>query len=129
MKLPSTLSDLNSKFFPKKFLIFFPKKPALKNFPTFSPKSFSNIQETELSHIFLKNLFLVFWERYVQNPDIFKTRSILRNLAYLELEAYSQPSIFRTRDIFRTLSNIYDGTFCKNSYQAHSPSSARKIFT
>ena len=45
-----------------------------------------------------KQHLLIFQERYIQNPDIFTTSSI-----------------FRTRGKFRTLSNIYDGTFCKNT--------------
>ena len=46
----------------------------------------------ELSYIFLKKFFLILRERYIQNPDIFKTRSIFnKTLAYLELEAYSEP--------------------------------------
>ena len=40
--------------------------------------------------------FLIFQERFIQNPDT-----------------------FRTQGIFRTLSNIYDQTFCKNSYLVH----------
>ena len=50
----------------------------------------------KVSYIFLKKVFLIFWEKYIQNHGIFRTRSI-----------------------FRTLSNIYDGTFCKNSYLAY----------
>ena len=42
--------------------------------------------------------------------------------------SYQNPGIFRTRDIFRTLSNIYDGTFCKNSYLAHFLGPASKFF-
>ena len=48
--------------------------------------------------IFRKWNFLVFWEKYIQNPSIFRTKGI-----------------FRIRGILRKLSNIYDGTFCKNS--------------
>ena len=58
---------------------------------------------------------------YIQNPDIFRTRSIFRTLAYSEPEAYSEPpyiqkaGIFKIRGIFRTFSNIYDEAFCENS--------------
>ena len=45
---------------------------------------------------FRKQNFLIFQERYIQNP-----------------------AIITICDIFRTLSNIYDGTFCKHSYPAH----------
>ena len=42
-----------------------------------------------------KRNFLVFWERYIQNPDILKTCCISR-----------------------TISNIYDGTLCKKPAQS-----------
>ena len=32
----------------------------------------------------------MFREKYIQNPDIFRTRSIFRILVYLETEAYSE---------------------------------------
>ena len=64
----------SSKFFPKKFLIFFPKKLALKKFLILSQKNVSNFQEMELS--------------YIQKPYIFITTSILRTLVYLEPDAY-----------------------------------------
>ena len=57
---------------------------------------------------------------YIQNPDIFRTGSIFRTLAYSQL-VYSEPpyiqtaGIFKTRGIFRTLSNIYDEAIGKNS--------------
>ena len=44
-------------------------------------------------------------------------------MAYLELEAYSEPRYIQNP------SNIYDGTFCKNSYLALFPASALKIFS
>ena len=62
----------------------------------FSKKSFSNLQETELSYIFFKNVFLIFWEGYIQNP-----RHILN------------PGIFKSQDIFRTLPKIYIQRFAK----------------
>ena len=74
----------------------------MKKFLTFSQK------KTFL--IFSKRNFIIFWERYIQNPNIFRTRSI-----------------FRTRGIFRTLSSIYDGIFCKNSCLVHFSAQARKI--
>ena len=64
----------------------------LRRFLIFSQNFFSNIQETKLSYI----------SGYIQNLGKFRTRSISR-----------------TRDIFIALPNIYDGTFCKNSYLAH----------
>ena len=68
--------------------MFFPKKPALKKFLYFLKKSFSNFQETEFSYISGK-IYSEPW--YIQNPGIFRTRSIFRTLVYLELEAYSEP--------------------------------------
>ena len=56
-------------FFPKKFLIFSQKKPFL---------------------IFRKRNFLIFWEKYIQNPEMFRTRSIFRTLVYSKSEAYSE---------------------------------------
>ena len=54
----------------------------------------------------------MFRQRYIQNPSIFRT------LTYLGPWHIQNPGIFRARGIFRTLSNIYDGTFCKNRYLA-----------
>ena len=51
---------------------------------------------------FRKWNFLIFRERIIQNPDIFKNKKHIQN-----------HGIFRIRDIFRTLSIIYDGKFCK----------------
>ena len=71
----------------KKFFFKIPKKNwCEKVFYIFSKKTLR------------KQHLLIFQERYIQNPDIFTTSSI-----------------FRTRGKFRTLSNIYDGTFCKNT--------------
>ena len=52
----------------------------------------------ECSYSFLKRVFLVFLERNIQNPVI-----------------------------FRTLSNIYNGTFYKNSYLVHFQLKLKKI--
>ena len=63
----------------------------------------------ELSYIFLRKVFLILCERYIEHPGIFISRTIFRTLAYLELEASSEPwyihnsGIFRTRSIFRKL--------------------------
>ena len=78
--------------------IFFQKTLLWKCFLYFLEKAFL---------IFRKRNFLTFWERYIQSPVIFRTRKHIQN-----------PN--RTRGIFRTLSNIHDGTFCKNSSLAHS---------
>ena len=76
----------------------------------FSKKSFSNLQEMELSYIFFKNVFLIFCEGYIQNP-----RHILN------------PGIFKSQDIFRTLPKIYIQRFAKNSYLTHFLNKAQNI--
>ena len=75
------LSLSPQKFSLKIFLYFFLKKIySGKVSYIFSKKAF---QETELSYIFLKKFFfLIFRERYIQNPGIFRTRSIFRTLVY-----------------------------------------------
>ena len=39
---------------------------------------------------FRKRNFLIFQERNIQNPDILRTKSILRTLVYSEPETYSE---------------------------------------
>ena len=86
-----TVRPQPSNFLPKKFLTFFLKKPCSEKVSyIFSKKSFSNFQETELFHIFFKQGFLLFWERYIQDLGIFRTRSIIRTLVYSEPETYSE---------------------------------------
>ena len=116
MELPSALFSLSPQNFSiKKFLIFFPKKSTLKKFLTFSQKSpqFSGNRNPEKVLIFQEVELCYISERYIRNPNIFRT------LTYLEPWHIQNYGICRTRDIFRTLSNIYDGMFCKNSYLAH----------
>ena len=48
---------------------------------------------------------------YIQNPEMFRTRSTLKTLAY------SQPWYIQNPGIFRTLSNTNDEAFCKNTKQ------------
>ena len=36
----------------------------------------------ELSYIFLKKPFLIFREKYIENPDIFRARIVFRTLVY-----------------------------------------------
>ena len=52
-------------------------------------KSFSYFLKKTLV-IFSKRNFLVFRERYIQNPAIFRTRSIFRNLVCSKPETYSE---------------------------------------
>ena len=85
------------KFSLKKFLLFFPKKPALKKFLIFSQKAFNFLgtETPKKSLYFRKQNFLIFHERYIQNPSIFRTRSIFRTMAYLKPEGYSElPNIY-----------------------------------
>ena len=60
-------------FLQKKFFLYFGKRKPRKN-----------------SLHFRKRNFLIFQERYIQNPDIFRTKSIFRTLVYLGSEAYSE---------------------------------------
>ena len=56
-----------------------------------NPEKILIFQETELSNTSGNGTFLIFRERYIQNPSIFRTRSIFRTLTYLEVEEYSEP--------------------------------------
>ena len=101
--LPSALSGRNPQNFPlKNCLYFFLKKPALKKFLIFSYIYifFSNFQETELSYIFLRKVFPIFREMHIQNPGIFKTRSIFGTLVYSEPETYSEHCQISTMERF-----------------------------
>ena len=89
MKLPSARSGLSPKIFLKIFLIIFPKKTCSEKFSYVFSKKPPNFQEIKLSYIFLKIVFLIFRQRYIQNSDIFRTRSIFRTLVYSEPETYS----------------------------------------
>ena len=71
-------------------LNFFLKNLFRKSFFYFVKKAFLIFRKRKLSYFFLKKVFVIFRESYIQNPII-----------------------------FRTLPNIYDGTFCKNSYLSH----------
>ena len=107
MQLPSALFGLSpQKYSLKIFLIFFLKKPALKKFLIFPQKNFSKFQETELSYIFLKKVFLIFRERSIQNPDIFRTKSILTTLLYSEPEAYSKYCQKSTMERFAKIATV-----------------------
>ena len=53
-----------------------------KNFLHSPEKAFFDFQETELFYIFFKKFFLHF------GKGIFRTRSIFRNVVYLQLKAY-----------------------------------------
>ena len=92
----------------KKFLIFSEKIPNFlktespKKLLYFRKRNFLILQKTELFYTsekelfkktflyFSKRNFTIFRERYIQNPRIFRTRSIFRTLVYLEPETYSE---------------------------------------
>ena len=88
--LSSLICSYPAHFLASALKTFFPKKALVWKSFIFSENSFSNFQKTELSYIFEKKKFLIFREGYIQNPIV-----------------------------FRTLANIYDRTFCKNSYLPH----------
>ena len=86
---PLTLSRLKKlkKSTPKKFLIFSQKKAVLVFREKETLKKLLILQEMETLKSFLyfrKRNFLIFRERHIQNPDIFRT------LVYLEPKAYSE---------------------------------------
>ena len=83
MQLPGALLGLSP-------LNFFLKNLLIKSFLYFLKNAFLIFGKRKLSYFFLKKVFVIFRESYIQNPII-----------------------------FRTLPNIYDGTFCKNSYLSH----------
>ena len=98
VQLPGALFGLSPQNFLPKKIYTCPEKFSY----ICSKKAFQIFRKRELSYFFLKKRFFIFRERYIQNPAIFRSKSISR-----------------TRGKFRTLSNIYDGMFCKNSYLAH----------
>ena len=70
--LPSALSGLSSqKLSLKTFLIFFPKKPCSGKVSYIFSKKFLifwKLKPRKNSLYFRKRNFLIFWERYIQNP-------------------------------------------------------------
>ena len=73
-----------------------------------NPEKILIFQETETFLYFRKRNFLVFQESYIQNPSIFRTRSIFRTLAYSEPEGYSEHCQTSTMK-----------SFAENSYLPH----------
>ena len=69
---------------------------------TFQPKlekiSYTSGNGTLL--YFRKRSFLIFCEKYIQNPDIFRTRCIFKTLVYLEPEAYLEHCQTSTMELF-----------------------------
>ena len=90
-----------------------PFSPSPENFLYFRkpPKNFLYFYISETSKkffIFQETKLLIFREKYIQNPSIFRTRSIFRTLTYSEPEAYLE--LCQTSTVER---------FAKNSYRAH----------
>ena len=48
----------------------------------------------------MKRNFLIFWERYIQDPGILRTRSIFRNLVYPEPKECSEHCQISTMERF-----------------------------
>ena len=98
MQWPSTLFGLS------------PQNLLWKSFLYFLQKSFSNF--------FLKKVFPIFRERYVQNPGISRTRNIFRTLTNSKLEAYSATwYVQNLKHIQNTVKHLW--CFAKNSYLVH----------
>ena len=91
---PAVLSQLSGlspqKYSLKKSLMFFLIKPYLKKFLIFSQKRLPNFQKTELSCIFLKKVFLIFRERYIQNPGLFRTLVYSKHCDTPTLECFAK---------------------------------------
>ena len=54
----------------------------------------------------MKRIFLIIWEKNIQNSSIFRTRSILTTLAYLEPEAYSEHCQTSAMECFVKIANL-----------------------
>ena len=105
------LSSFNIKKFLNIFFYFRKRKLRKKNHfisGNGNSKKASYISGDGTFLYFRKRNFLIFWKRYIQNPDVFRTRSIFRTLVYLEPETYSKYCQTSTME-----------RFAKNSYLAH----------
>ena len=99
-----TCSEKVSYIFSKKPLIFW-KRKSQKNPYISGNRTFLN---------FPKRNFFIFWQKYIQNPSIFRTRSIFRTLVYSE---HCQTTTINYNNYV---------PFCKNSYLGHSLSLSLK---
>ena len=81
-------SEKNSNVFSKESLYFRKWKP-LQIFYISGNGTFSYFGKDMFRIVILRN-FLVFRERYIQNPAIFRTRGIFRTLVYLKSETSSE---------------------------------------
>ena len=105
------LSSFNIKKILKYFLLLQETETPKKNHfisGNGNSKKASYISGDGTFSYFRKRNFLIFWKRYIQNPDVFRTRSIFRTLVYLEPETYSKYCQTSTME-----------RFAKNSYLAH----------
>ena len=78
----------NPSGLPKKILMFFSKESC--SYISENGNLEENLLNIKKNLYFRKRNFLIFRERYIQNPSIFRTRSIFRTLVYLEPETYSE---------------------------------------
>ena len=72
-------------FLKREFFLYSRKWKSLKN-----SLCFRKLKNLKNLLYFRKRNFLLFWERYIQNPRIFRTRSIFRTLTYLKPRTYSE---------------------------------------
>ena len=128
-KTPARFGLSSQKHALKKFLIFsqknslvFWKRKSQKNpyisgnwtFLYFRRQNFFILQEREVSYTFWKRTFLyfrrqnflLFLERYIQNPSIFRTRSIFRISTNLELQDYSEHWHTQNHGIFKNMTYL-----------------------
>ena len=84
-----TQTGKKSFYFRKQNFVIFLKTKTPAKFFIFQEIEFSYIPGNGTSYIFLKKVFLVFQERYIQTSGTFRTRSIFITLAYLELPSFS----------------------------------------
>ena len=88
-----TLQSKHSKSFPKKTCsekvsYIFSKKPLIFWKRKSQKTPYISGNGTFLN--FPKRNFFIFRQKYIQNPSIFRTRSIFRTLVYLEPKTYSE---------------------------------------
>ena len=95
---------------PGENFLYFRKRKPFKNFLYFlKRKLFLYFRNREKAlYISGNKTFLHFGERYIQNTSMFRTRSIFKTIAYVELEAYLEHCQTFTMECL-----------AKNSYLAH----------
>ena len=83
----------------KNFLYFLRETEILKNYLHFRKRNFLIFQERYIQNPGITELFYIS-ERYVQKPGLYRTRSIFRTLLYSEPETYSEHCQISTRERF-----------------------------